>query len=112
MGSFSARSPEVSFVVSQVSVIPRRSIRLLTTKSDRTAALSLIDRAFTVPRRRFGLSGPGFKLTSPASSKSRDRPRFNLTRGGGRIFLLAQRKREGIFSNEGDRARDISMESL
>ena len=103
-GVISARSLEVSFVVSQVSVIPRRSIPLLNTRSDRAGALSLIERALPVPRRRFGATGPGCKLTSPASSKSRDKPRFNLTRGGSRIFLFAQRRRDGIRSNDGDRA--------
>ena len=112
MEGHSARSLEVSLVVSQVSMIPRRSIPLLTTRSDRAGALSLIEWALTVPRRRFCTTGPEFKLTSPASSKSRDKPRFNLTRGGSRILLLAQRKGDGIRSNDGDRAQDITKESL
>ena len=111
-GVISARSLEVSLMVSQVSVIPKRSMPLLTTRSDRAGASSLIERALTVPRRRFGATGPGFKLTSPASSRSRDKPRFNLTLGGSRILLFAERKRHGIRSNDGDRARDITKESL
>ena len=99
-------------MVSQVSVIPKRSMPLLTTRSDRAGALSLIERALTVPRRRFGATRPGFKLTSPASSNSGDKPRFNLTRGGSCILLFAQRKRNGIRSNDGDRARNITKESL
>ena len=99
-------------MVSQVSVMPRRSIPLLTTRSDRAGALSLIEQALTVPRRRFGATGPGFKITSPASSKSRDKSTFNFTRGGSRILLFAQRKRDGIRSNDGDRVGDITKESL
>ena len=99
-------------MVSQVPVIPRRSIPLLTTRSGRAGALSLIEWALTVPGRRFGATGPGFNLTSPASSKSRDKPRFNLMRGGSCILVFAQRKRGGIRSNDGDRARDITKESL
>ena len=49
-GGISARSLEVSLVVSQVSVIPRRSIPLRTTRSDSAGALALIERALTVPR--------------------------------------------------------------
>ena len=53
LGVISARSLEVSLMVSQVSVIPKWSMPFLTTRSDRAGALSLIERALTVPRRRF-----------------------------------------------------------
>ena len=99
-------------MVSLVSVIPRRSIPLLTTKLDRAGALSLIERSLTVPRRRFGARGPGLKLTYPASRKSRDKPRFNLTRGGSCIIPFVQRKRDENRSNDSDRARDFTKEYL
>ena len=61
-GVISARSLEASLMVSQVSVIPKRLMPLLTTRSDRAGALSLIEQALTVPRQRFGATAPGFKL--------------------------------------------------
>ena len=112
MGVTSARSLEVSLVVSQVSVIPRRSIPLLITRSDRAGDFYLVERALTIPRRRFDVTGPGFKLTSLASSKSRDKPRFNSTLSGSRILVFAQMKADEIRSNYSDRVRDITKESL
>ena len=46
-GVISARSAEVSFVVSQVSVMPGRSMPLLVTRSYRAGALSCIEWALT-----------------------------------------------------------------
>ena len=39
-------------MISQVSVMPRRSIPLLAARSDRAGALSGMERALKVPRRR------------------------------------------------------------
>ena len=66
-GVTSARSAGVSFVVSQVSVMPKRSMLLLATRSERAGALSRMERALTVPRRRPRTPGPGLRLTSSAS---------------------------------------------
>ena len=71
-----ARSAEVSLVVSQVSVIPRRSIALTAMRSKRAGALSHIEQVLIVPSRRLHSLGPQFRLTSPVSNRRRDTPTF------------------------------------
>ena len=53
-------------MVSQVSVMPRRSMLLLATRSDRAGASSHMERALTVPRQIRRTPGPGLRLISPA----------------------------------------------
>ena len=48
------------------------SMLLLATRSDRAGALSRMERALTVPRRRPRTPGPGLRLTSPASKRSKE----------------------------------------
>ena len=65
-GVISVRSAEVSLVVSRVSMMPR-SILLLVMKSEKTGALSRLEQACTVPRRRLNTPEPGFRLSSTKS---------------------------------------------
>ena len=102
-----ARSAEVSFVVSQVAVMPRRSMPRLETRSDRAGALFRMEQAITVPRWRPRTPGPELRLTSPASERSKEDSTTSWTRGGGCIFLLPQRKRDGTDSKDSKRACDI-----
>ena len=105
-GVISVRSAEGSLVVSQVSVMPRRSILLLAMRSDRAGALSRMERALTVPRRRLHTPGPGFRLTSPSSNRSRDMSKFSWIQGRWpHLPISAQRKSEGTNSKEGERVR-------
>ena len=59
-------------MISHVSVMPRRSMALLVARSNRADALSRMERALTVPRRRPCAPGPGLRLTLPASNRSKE----------------------------------------
>ena len=74
-----ATSAEASFVVSQVSVMPRRSIPLLVTRSDIAGALTHMEWALTIPRRKTRTLGPGLRLTSPASKRSKEKSKSSWT---------------------------------
>lgn len=64
VGVISDRLAVVSLDESQVSEIPRISKDLLTTRSDRTGALSRMERVFIVPILMFRVTGPRFTATS------------------------------------------------
>ena len=72
------RCAEDSLLVSQVSVMPGRSMLLWVMRSDRAVALFRMEQAFTVPRWRLRPPRPGFRLTSStgATYRSRDIPRY------------------------------------
>ena len=72
LGVVSAKSAEVSPEVSQVLVMPIMLIFLLVMRSDSTGALSCMERALTVPKRRLRTPGPRFRLTSPAGIRRGD----------------------------------------
>ena len=95
-------------MVSQVSVMPKRSMLLLATRSERAGALSRMERALTVPRRRPHTQGPGLRVTYPVSKRSKEKSKPSWTLGGGRIFLVQQRERDGAGSKDGERVRDIA----
>ena len=77
-GVISARSLEVFLMVSYVSVIPKRSMPLLTTRSDRAGALSLIERVLTVPRRRFGAAGARVQANITRKQQERGQTKIQL----------------------------------
>ena len=75
----SAIHASVSCGLSQVSVTARMSIVLEIIRSVREAVFSRIERMLVVARRMLCLTtGPGLRLTSPASSKIK----ANLNVGG------------------------------
>ena len=53
--------------------MPKRSMLLLATRSDRAGALSSMERALTVPRRRPRTPETGLRPTSPASKRSKEK---------------------------------------
>ena len=57
-------------MVSQVSVMPKRSMLLLATMSDRAGALSHMERALTVPKWRPRTPGPASKRSKENSKSS------------------------------------------
>ena len=74
-------------MVSHISVMPRRSMPLPVTRSDRASALSCMERALTVPRQGLYTPGPGLRLTSPASKLSKKNSNSSQIWGGGRFLL-------------------------
>ena len=80
---------------------------LLAIRSDRAGALSRMEWALTFLRQRPRTPGPGLRVTSPASKRSKEKSKSSWTRGGGRIFLLSQRKRDGTDFKDGESAHDI-----
>ena len=86
----------VSCGLSQVSVTARMSIVLEINKSLSDAVLSRIDRTFVVANRMLRLTaGPGFRLTSPASSRIIANLNVGVERGIGSNLRLKQRLRHG-----------------
>ena len=107
-GLLLARSAEVSLVVSHVSVMPRRSMPLLVTRSNGSWHLIPYGTGIAVPRWRQHTPGPGLKLTLHVSKRSKEKSKVSRTLAGGRIFLLPQRKRDGMDSKDGEREPDIA----
>ena len=90
----SAIHASVSCGLSQVSVTARMSIVLEIIRSVREAVFSRIERMLVVARRMLCLTtGPGLRLTSPASSKIK--ANLNVGRGIGSNFRLKHRLRHG-----------------
>ena len=74
----------------------RMSIVLEIIRSVREAVFSRIERMLVVARRMLCLTtGPGLKLTSPASSKIKANLNVGLERGIGSNFRLKHRLRHG-----------------
>ena len=93
---------------SHASVMRRRSMPLLVTRSDRAGTLSCMQWSLTVLRWRPRTSGPVLRLTSPASKRSKEKSKLSCNQGGGHIFLLPQRKRDGIDSKGFNSAGDVA----
>ena len=92
----SAIHASVSCGLNQVSVTARMSIVLEIIRSVREAVFSQIERMLVVARRMLCLTtGPGLRLTSPASSKIKANLNVGLERGIGSNFRLKQRLRHG-----------------
>ena len=93
----SAVHASVSCVLSQVSVTERMSIVLEILRSVRPAVFfSRMERKLVVARRMLCLTtGPGLKLTFPASSKIKANLTVGLQRNFGSNFRLKQRLRHG-----------------
>ena len=92
----SAIHASVSCGLSQVSVTARMSIVLEIIRSVREAVFSRIERMLVVARRMLCLTtGPGLRLTSPASSKIKANLNVGLERGIGSNFRLKHRLRHG-----------------
>ena len=88
----SAIHAAVSWGLSQVSETARMSIFFEIIRSVREAVFSRMERMFVVARRTLRLTtGPGFRLTSPASSRINDSLKVGLERGIGSNFRLKQR---------------------
>ena len=83
----SAIHAAVSLDLSQVLVTARISIVLEITRSVREAVFSRMERMLVVARRMVCLvTGPGFRLTSPASSRINASLNVGLERGTGSCF--------------------------
>ena len=92
----SAIHASVSCGLSQVSVTARMSIVLEIIRSVREAVFSRIERMFVVARPVLCLTtGPGIRLTSPASSKIKDNLNGGLERGIGSNFRSKHILRHG-----------------
>ena len=86
----------VSCGLSQVSVTARMSIVLEIIRSVREAVFSRIERMLVVARRMLCLTtGPGLRLTYPASSKIKANLNVGLERGIGSNFRLKHKLRHG-----------------
>ena len=78
----------------QVSVTERMFIVLEIIRSVREAVFSRMERMFVVARRMLCLiTGPGLRLTPPASSRIKANLNVGLERGIGSNFRLKQRLR-------------------
>ena len=78
--------------LSQVSVTVRISIVLETIRSVREAVFSRMERMLVVARRMLCLTtGPGLRLTSPASSRIKANLNVCLEQGIGSSFHMKQR---------------------
>ena len=96
----SAIHASVSCGLSQVSVTARMSIVLEIIRSVREAVFSRIERMLVVARRMLCLTtGPGLRLTSPASSKIKANLNVGLERCIGSNFRLKHRLRHGRLCN-------------
>ena len=85
----SAIHEAVSWGLSQVSVTPRISIVFEIIRSVREAVFSRMERILVVARRMLCLAtGPGFRLTSPASSGINANLNVGVERGIGSNFRL------------------------
>ena len=92
----SAIHAALSWCLSQVSVTARMSIVLEIIISVREAVFSRIERMIVVSRRMWCLiTGPGFRLISPASSRIKANLNVSLERGIGSNFPLKQRLLHG-----------------
>ena len=92
----SAIHEAVSWGLSQVSVTARISIVFEIMRSVREAVFSRMERMLVVARRMLCLTtGPGFRLTSPASSRIKANLNVGVERGIGSNFRLKQRLRHG-----------------
>ena len=92
----SAIHEAVSWGLSHVSVTARISIVFEIIRSVREAVFSRIDLILVVSRRMSCLTtGPGFRLTSPASSRINANLNVGVERGIGSNFRLKQRLRHG-----------------
>ena len=92
----SAIHEAVSWGLSQVSVTARISIVFEIIRSVREAILSRMERMLVMARRMLCLTtGPGFRFTSPASSRINDNLNVGVERGIGSNFRLKQRLRHG-----------------